>query len=114
MASERNRELIAVPAPSEIFDVEGATISRRRRVAIQAIDEMQASKKTDELYKKLAEMVPAWKGIVDVDTGEELASPAEDPTVFGRLDTEQLGWISGKLLQAQLGDLKKSMTSGRM
>lgn len=113
MASERKQELIAVDAPEEIFDVNGATISRRRRVAIQAIDDMKASKTADELYQKLAELIPAWNGIVDVDTGEALPSPAEDPKVFGRLDTEQLGWLSGKLLQTPLGDLKKSMKSGR-
>ena len=91
-------KLVQIPCPPEIFDVEGATISRRKRVPVWMVDAMRQSANSDEVYEWLAKMVPEWSGVIDVETGEELGFPGDDPGVFSRIDSlEQLPWISAQL-----------------
>lgn len=85
---------ITLEAPEEIFDVEGATIERRKRIPLWRVDAMRTAQSSEEVYEQMAAIFPAWNGIVDVETGEPLPNPEDDPSVFGRLDKmEQMPWL---------------------
>ena len=91
-------KLIPMNAPESIFDVEGAVIYRRKRVPVWRVDELRTSETPEEVYSRLANLVPRWEGVVDCETGEPLANPEDDPSVFGHLDSrEQMPWISAQL-----------------
>ena len=109
---------VTIDAPEEVWDVEGATITRRKRIAVARLDEMQAiaREREDEkaLYEQLAELIPEWQGILDVETDEPLANPQDDPMVFSRVDiTEQFPWLMD-LLKMTPGKLKKAQGPGQI
>lgn len=115
--NESNRErvkLVRVDCPPEIFDVEGAYILRRKRVAVWKLDAVIATKpgQEDQAYKLIAELVPQWHGVVDVDTGENLPNPEDDPSVMSKIDVEQFLWLN-EALRILPGKLAKSTTNGR-
>lgn len=90
-----------IPCPPEIFDVEGATIERARRVPVWVLDkiaEIRLTGDVNELYDLMATFVPRWHGLIDPVTGDALGNPEDDAKVFARLDViEQLPWISSTL-----------------
>ncbi|MCL4867790.1 MAG: hypothetical protein KJ063_02380 [Anaerolineae bacterium] len=90
---EQKIALITIPCPEEIFEAEGVTIRRRKRVAVWKMDALKAAKLPEDVYAIVAGLVPTWDGVCDVDTGEQLANPADDPSVLSKLDGEQLTWI---------------------
>lgn len=107
---------VLIPAPEEVFDVEGATITRRKRISVAAIDAMDQIRRTgndvNALYRAMAELIPEWDGILHVDTGEPLPNPKEDPAAFAGLDvTEQLPWL-GEVLKMNPGKLRKAQGRG--
>lgn len=107
--------LIRVDCPSATFDLaegEEVYIKRRKRIAIWRIDEINASKSSEEMYKKLAILIPEWKGVCDCETGDALANPGEDPSVFGHIDFDQMTWLS-EIIKAGPGKLRKSGSSGQ-
>lgn len=94
-------QTITVPLPVEMFDVDGATAERRRRVSVQRVNDLHAIRKASgdesDLYAALADIWPRWDGVIDVDTGEPLPNPEDDPGVFRRIDMgDQLGWLVGR------------------
>lgn len=90
--------LVQIDCPPEIFDAPDAYILRRKRCPVAKLDAMKTSKTAEELYDHMADLIPQWHNIVDVETGELLPNPEEDPQVFGRIDAfEQLVWLSEKL-----------------
>lgn len=93
--------LIRIECPPQIFDVEGAHIMRRKRVAIHKLDAIKALRPGDEgkMYAIFADLIPAWSGVLDVDTGEALPNLTDEPEGLSRLDNEQLGWLTS-ILQA--------------
>ena len=107
--------LIAVPCPPTTFgraEGEEIYIRRRKRIAIWRVDDMQASKTSKEMYKKLAVLIPEWVGVLDCETEEPLAHPKDDPSVFGHLDFEQMTWLSD-IIKVGPGKLKKSGKTGQ-
>lgn len=97
---------IDIPLPEDVFDVEDAVIIRRKRIPVWRIDELfsiresEVPDRTAQLYASAAELIPRWQGVIDCDTGEELANPEDDPSVFSRLDvTEQWPWIMNEGLR---------------
>ena len=59
---------------------------------------MRQAESSDVVYECLASFFPEWDGIIDVETGEPLANPSEDPSVFGRIDRfEQLPWFAQQI-----------------
>lgn len=94
-----NKEkLVVIDAPEDIFDVEGATISRRKRIPLWRVDAMRRAATSEEVYEHMAAIIPEWQGIVDVETGEPLVNPCEDATVFSHLDSrEQMAWLGEQI-----------------
>lgn len=97
---EQRVKLVRFNCPPELFDTTGAYILRRKRVAVWKLDAIKASKDASaEVYPMMAELVPQWHGVLDVDTGQPLPHPGVDAAVLSHLDTPQLTWIV-KMLQA--------------
>lgn len=87
-------KLVRIDCPPEIFDVDGAHIMRRKRVPVYLVDDIKGSQSSEETYALMAQLVPRWNGVIDVVTGEPLANPEDDHSVFSRLDViEQIKWI---------------------
>jgi len=107
-----NAKLVEVACPPDIFDVEGAAIWRRKRVPMWRLDAIKTAPNQAALFENLTALVPKWKGVLDVETGEALAHPQDDPNVFDKLDTEQLGWIV-EMLQVMPGKLAGYIAKGR-
>lgn len=98
MSEQNQPKLITIEAPEDIFDVEGGTIQRRKRIPLWRVDAMRTAQSSEEVYEHMAAIFPTWQGIVDVETGEALANPCDDPTVFGRLDKmEQMPWLGEQI-----------------
>lgn len=93
--------LIRIECPPQIFDVEGAYIMRRKRVAIHKLDAIKRLKagQEDEMYGIFADLVPMWSGVLDVEDGSELPNLSDEPSGLSKLDSEQLGWLTS-ILQA--------------
>lgn len=93
--------LIRIDCPPDVFDVDGAYIMRRKRVAVYKMDAMRNFKpgQEEQMYEIFADLIPQWNGIVDVETGEPLANLEDEPTGLTKLDNEQLQWLT-KMLQA--------------
>ena len=86
--------LVIIDCPVDAFDVEGAYIERRKRVPMWQVDDVKESKSSEEVYEKLAQIIPRWHGVVDMVDGSPLANPEDDHMVFSRLDMfEQFAWI---------------------
>lgn len=102
---EKNKvKLVRFDCPPELFDTQGAYIMRRKRIAVYKLDAIKDIRdESDKVYPLLAELVPQWHGVLDVETGEELPSPEMDATLLAHLDTPQLKWIV-KTLSADPGD----------
>lgn len=100
MKGKVEEKLIKLKCPVEVFDSEEAYVYRRRRVAIDTIDNLGTDKKDDEIRRELALIIPKWEGIVDVETGEPLANPKDDPQVFARIDYDQLTWLRRCLMMS--------------
>lgn len=102
---------VIIECPEEPFDVrgegEGVSITRRKRIAIWRIDDLKSTREPAEMYRKLADLVPRWSNVRDVETGEPLPDPEGDPTVFTRLSFDQLTWIS-QALKMSPGKLPKA------
>lgn len=100
-------KLVRIDCPPEIFDVEGAYIMRRKRIAVWKLDTIRAFKlgQEDDMARLYADLVPQWGGIVDPDTGQALPSLADDPKALFQLDNEQVGWLT-QMLQVMPGKLK--------
>lgn len=105
-------KLVPIDCPPELFDTNDAYVMRRKRVAVWKLDAIKASKDPNEVYKIMSELIPEWYRVLDVDTEELLPDPRTDPSVFSRLDNEQLVWMV-KILQAK-PDKPGKPTSGRM
>lgn len=89
---------ITLEAPEDIFDVAGATIERSKRIPMWRVDAMRSAQTSEEVYEHMAALFPTWNGIVDVETGELLANPEDDPTVFAKLDKmEQVPWFGAQI-----------------
>lgn len=95
--NKTDHETIEIPLPKEIFDAPGATVRRRKRVSVRLVNHIRQIARTPGaagLWDALAEVYPAWDGVCDVDTGEALPHPADNPLVFLQLDyTEQVAWL---------------------
>lgn len=104
--------LVEIPCPPELFETENAYIERRKRIPVWKIDDLKLSKSSQEMYTKVAPLIPRWVGVRDCETGELLPNPEEDPTVIGRLDMEQQQWL-GDTLRMLPGKLKKFTQSAR-
>jgi len=99
---------VRIDCPPELFDAEDAFVMRRKRVPVYRVNAIKSATQDDQLYKDLAVVFPKWQGITDVETGDELPNPEDDPTVFSRLDLfEQLPWF-GDMLQVKPTNPKKS------
>ena len=101
---------VTITLPEDVFDVEGATVVRRKRVSVAEVDRLRNLGKTvkdpkdaeEELYEGMAKIWPRWDGVVDVDSGELLPNPETNPFVFARLGiTEQLPWFMGAGLKVR-------------
>lgn len=109
---------VTIDLPEDVFDTSGATIERRKRIAVAKFDQIQAltkdpKAKPEQMYQLLAEMIPRWDGVLSVETDEPLPNPEEDHTVFQWLDmTEQLPWLI-EVCQMSPGKLKKAHGPGR-
>lgn len=98
MSKSNQPKLIELKAPENIFDVEGATIMRRKRIPLWRVDAMRIAESSEEVYEQMAACFPRWEGIVDVETGEPLPNPEDDPTVFSKLDKmEQMPWLGQQI-----------------
>lgn len=88
--------LIQVPCPEDVFDVDGAYVMRRKRIAVWKLDAISALKKgeEDKMCQIYADLIPEWEGVLDVETGEPLANLADNPDGLLSLDSEQLTWLS--------------------
>lgn len=108
-SKENGIAFIAVPCPEDVFDTPDAVIMRRKRVAIWKLDQINAFQPGQEaqMYDLFAELIPAWDGVLDVETGKPLPNLSDDPNGLTRLDTEQLAWLSGVLRQTPANLLKK-------
>lgn len=109
---------VTIPLPEEIWDVEGATVKRRKRISVARMDDLQdiaqEAQDPEALYSNLAELIPSWEGVLDVETGEPLPDPQDDPMVFSRVDiTEQFPWLM-ELLKMTPGKLKKAQGPGQI
>lgn len=111
---EQNKvKLVRFDCPPELFDTQGAYILRRKRIAVYKLDAIKAIKdESEKVYPLLAELVPQWQGVLDVETGGELANPETNTDVLKHLDTPQLTWIV-KMLSADPGDQKPYPTPDR-
>lgn len=97
-------KLIKIECPPDIFDVEDAYVMRRKRVPVYRVDQIRQAVQSEEAYDALAFIFPEWEGIVDVETGEPMPNPSDDPSVFGKLDRlEQLPWFAQQI-QANKND----------
>lgn len=99
VSKENGIAFITVPCPEEIFDTPDAVVMRRKRIAIWKLDSINAFQpgQEEEMYGIFAELIPEWRGVLDVETGEPLPNLADDPRALTRLDTEQLAWLGGIL-----------------
>ena len=78
--------------------MEGAFILRRKRVPVHLMDSIRSATNEADVFNKVAQIVPEWSGVLDVETGEPLPNPSDDPDVFKQLDLiEQLPWIREQL-----------------
>lgn len=111
MNGEQQPKFVKIPAPPDLFG-QNATITRRYRVPLWRMDGIRASSTSGEVYNHLAALVPEWENIRDVETDAELPHPQTDSNVFGRLDAEQLGWIS-ETFKLRASDLKKLIITNR-
>jgi len=85
---------IRFEAPEEIFG-EDKWVERRRKIKLKVQDQILNWSNDDYegLCAFLATLVPRWN-LDDFDTGEPLAYPEDDPTVFGELDQEEeFPWV---------------------
>lgn len=88
---------ISIPLPAETFDNPDAVVQRRKRVSVALVTKVRVVARTKggkELFDMLATIYPTWDGVCDVDSGEPLPHPKDDPMVFERLDyTQQMPWL---------------------
>ncbi|MCL4867746.1 MAG: hypothetical protein KJ063_02160 [Anaerolineae bacterium] len=107
--SNQNPKLVRIDCPEDIFDVPGAFIMRRKRVAVWKLDSIKAFKpgQEDDLKSLYAELIPQWHGVLDVDNDEPLANLEDDPDGIFMIDAEQLTWLT-RILQASPNNLPKS------
>ena len=109
MSKQKKGKLVQIDCPPELFDAEDAYVMRRKRVPVYRVNAIKSATQDEQLYQDLAGVFPEWHGITDVETGEELPNPEDDPTVFSRLDLfEQLPWF-GEMLQVKPKNPKKSI-----
>lgn len=91
-------QLIGIEAPGAIFDVSDGLVFRLRRVPVALVDEFAGADSGEAACAVLARIFPRWKQILDVQTGEPLPNPSEDPSVFMRVDAvEQLPWFGEQI-----------------
>lgn len=92
-----HHETIQIPLPEELFDAPDAVVRRRKRVSVALVNKIRQLARGaagESLWQALADVYPAWEGVCDVDTGEALPNPQEDPLAFIHLDyTEQVAWF---------------------
>lgn len=101
--------LIQVACPEEVFDVGGAFVMRRKRIAVWKLDAIASLKKGEEekMCQIYADLIPEWEGVLDVETGEPLPNLADNPAGLLSLDSEQLTWLS-QLLRVSLSQLSSA------
>jgi len=93
---KRKQELIAVPLPIDVFDYDGATIDRVKRVSVRRANDLRDMSRldNDHFFEELAAIYPTWQGVLDCDYLEPIESqPKDDPQVFKLLDVSQLNWL---------------------
>jgi hypothetical protein len=107
-------KFVRIQLPPEIFDVEDASVEKRKRVPVAWVDEMLAAQTSGDVYEVMARVFPRWSGVLDVETEEPLPNPEEDPEVFARLDnSEQLPWFGEQLRGGQQGNGTAPRRRGR-
>jgi len=71
----------------------GKYILRKRFMKVKAVRKIQNAVTEDEVFKLLAQYVVEWN-LDDVETGEPLAQPYQNPEVFDEIDIlEQFPWV---------------------
>ena len=78
--------------PEDVFSA-GKYICRKRFMKVKMVRKIQGAVTESEVFKLLAQYVVEWN-LDDVETGEPLAQPYQNPEVFDELDIlEQFPWI---------------------
>ena len=78
--------------PPDAFGTE-KYILRKRFMKVKAVRQIQGATDEQEVFKLLAEYIVEWN-LDDVETGEPLAQPYQNPAVFDEIDLlEQFPWI---------------------
>jgi len=104
----KSKKMVRIDLPAAVFDVEGAYVMRKKRIAIWRLDAIKECTTADEVYSLVAALIPTWYGVLDVDTDEPLGDPELDPKVFGHLDAqEQWPWLVGCLQASPKGQASR-------
>ncbi len=78
--------------PEDIFGA-GKYIRRKRFMKVKVVRKIQSAVTESEVFETLAQYIVEWN-LDDVETGEPLAQPYQNPEVFDELDIlEQFPWI---------------------
>ena len=94
--TEHDFETRRLDCPPDMFG-EDKFVTRKRRIKTKVVRQMEAAVKTrmdfGELYELMARYTIEWN-LDDIDSGEPLPQPYENPEVFDELDSgEQLPWL---------------------
>lgn len=54
---------------------------------------MSAQERSNQMYQLIANIMPEWHNITNVETGDILPHPKDDPTVIRFLSQQQLVWL---------------------
>jgi hypothetical protein len=113
---------IDLAVPVDIFEVDGAEVSRRKKISVMeamrlhmmrpdmpefvkdADGRERSPEETLQAYLDaecavLAKFYPRWSGVVSVE-GEPLPNPEDDPAVLLQISMAERAWLKGKGLSA--------------
>jgi len=91
-ASEWGFPVRRFDCPEEVFGP-GKHILRKRFMKVKVVRKIQNAVTEKQVFEILAKYVVEWN-LDDVETGEPLAQPYDNPEVFDELDIlEQFPWI---------------------
>ena len=91
-AKEFNFPTRRFDCPEDVFGAD-KHILRKRFMKVKVVRKIQNAVTETEVFKVLAQYVVEWN-LDDVETGEPLAQPYDNPEVFDELDIlEQFPWI---------------------